>query len=73
MPSKEQAQNFGDAVTLALRANRRAGRKPGTITELAKAITYTRETVSRALNQGEFPEVRTRIARCLGLPEPVAS
>lgn len=73
MPSKEQAQNFGDAVTLALRANRRARRKPGSITELAGEIACARETVSRALNQNEFPEVRARIARCLGLTDPVAS
>lgn len=73
MPSAEQAQNFGEAVALELMRRRRAGRKPGNVTELAKAIDYARGTVSRALNQEEFPEVRAAIARRLGLATPATA
>lgn len=59
----EQAQNFSDRVILALRR-----RKPRmTITDLAKKIGKTRETVSRAINQNEFPEVQAAIAAKLGI------
>ena len=67
MPTAEQAQNFPEAVALELMRRRRAGKKPGTITELADAIGYARPTVSRALNQDEFPAVREAIARRLRL------
>ncbi|HRJ47466.1 MAG TPA: hypothetical protein PKY38_08905 [Opitutaceae bacterium] len=50
-----------------LRRRRHAGRRPATITGLAEALGYTRETVSRALNQGEFPEVSERIRTYLKL------
>lgn len=67
MTTSAQAPNWSERVALELMRRRRAGKKPGTITELAAAIGYTRPTVSRALNHDEFPEVRRAIAARLRL------
>jgi len=66
MVSSEQAQIFGETVMVALR-RRSTKRRRFTITELARRIGYARETVSRAINRGEFPEVQREIAQYLGL------
>lgn len=59
----EQAQSFSERVIIAMRR-----RRPRlTVTLLAKKLGYARETVSRAINQGEFPEVQAAIAAYLGL------
>lgn len=66
MQSAEQAQTFAEAVVVAMRRRSTAKRR-FTITELARRLGYRRETVSRAINQNEFPEVRRAIAQFLGL------
>jgi lambda repressor-like predicted transcriptional regulator len=63
--AEEQAQSFAEQAVLALGRLRRAKKKPGSIAALARDLGYRRETVSRAINQNEFPEVRRRIAHRL--------
>ena len=66
MDGIEQAQSFSEAVVVAMRRRSRRGRR-FTITELARRLGYARETISRAINHGEFPEVQKAIAEYLGL------
>lgn len=61
MTSAKQAESFRLAAYTAIKARRT------TITAVAASIGYARETVSRAINHNEFPEVQTAIAKALGL------
>jgi|GEM_PF-4173189 len=62
----DKVETFGESVTLALLRNRRAGRSPANVTELARKIGVTRESVSRAINSGGSRGMRALIACELG-------
>jgi len=68
----DKVENFGESVTLALLRNRRAGKSPASVTELARTIGVTRESVSRAINGGGSKGMRALIACELGsIPAPL--
>ncbi|HTJ78502.1 MAG TPA: hypothetical protein VL357_05860 [Rariglobus sp.] len=63
MPSLEQDNFMIEAKGALLRRKK-------SITWLAKKIGKSREAVSRAINQGEFPEVRKAVVKVLELSAP---
>lgn len=64
MPATKQAESFRLAVIGAL-ARRPQGER--SITWLAGKIGFRRETVSRAINRGEFPNVQAEVGKTLKL------
>lgn len=64
MPAIEQAETFRLRVMEAL-VRRPQGQR--SITWLARRVGFRRETVSRAVNQGAFPNVQQAIRAVLGL------
>jgi DNA-binding MarR family transcriptional regulator len=65
MPTSEQ-QHFSLSVKRALLVHPRYT----TVAEVARALGYHRNTVSRAINRGCYQGVRKRVARLLDLPIP---
>lgn len=61
----KQAESFRVAVKDTLERRARSGER--TVAWLARAIGFRRETVSRAINRGEFPNVQSAIRAKLGL------
>jgi len=69
----DKVETFGESVTLALLRNRRAGKSPASVTELARTIGVTRESVSRAINGGGSKGMRALIACKIGnIPVPLS-
>lgn len=59
-----------DKNNFALQAKQRLLVLGWSVAELARKIRYPRSTVSRAIHQNKFPEVRAKVARKLGIETP---